>query len=88
MIAPQNIFFQREDDDSGSKAKAKGDLQVVSQKQANMLKSLVSPTAVIDDDLPYAAIEMPEHQPTKMGNVNTEPAVYSSQGRLNSLNSR
>jgi len=43
---------------------------------------------VVDDDLPYAAIEMPEHQPTKMGNASTEPAAYQSQGRLNSLNSR
>jgi len=42
-----------------------------------MLKSLVSPTAVIDDDLPFTGIEMPEHQPTaKMTQVNSAKDFY------------
>ena len=50
----------------------------------DIMKSLVSPTAVIDDDLPYAGIEMPAHQPTvKMTKVMSESA-YSSNGRFNS----
>lgn len=55
-----------------------------------LLKSAVSPTAILDDDMPYVGIEMPAHQPTlQMERVITE-GNYSSQGggRAASNNSR
>ena len=82
LLTSHNILYDENDLVGRSHQKGKR-----GQNNA-MLKSIVSPTAVVDDDLPYSGIEMPAYQPTvKLAKVISESA-YSSQGRVHSHDSR